>query len=107
MESISEFVRLIAEILTLLGVLLPMTIALVRAIRKSVKEKNWKRLLSLAMRLMEQAESAFEQGADKKSWVMAMLKESLDEINYSISDEELSDLIDNMVDLTNKLNIKK
>lgn len=107
MESITEIVRLIAEIFALLGIILPMAIALGRAIKKSIKERNWKKLLPLAMRLMEQAESAFEQGADKKSWVMAMLRESLDEINYSISDEELSDLIDNMVDLTNKLNIKK
>lgn len=107
MESITEIVRLIAEIFALIGIILPMAIALCRAIKNSIKERNWKKLLSLAMRLMEQAESAFEQGADKKSWVMEMLKESLDEINYSISDEELSDLIDNMVDLTNKLNIKK
>lgn len=107
MESVTEIVRLIAEILALIGIILPMAIALGKAIKNSIKERNWKKLLPLAMRLMEQAENAFEQGADKKSWVMAMLKESLDEINYSISDEELSDLIDNMVDLTNKLNIKK
>ena len=107
MGSITEIIRLIAEIFTLIGVILPMAIALGRQVKKAIKERNWKKLLSLAMRFMEQAESAFEEGADKKSWVMAMLKESLDEINYSISDEELSDLIDNMVDLTNKLNITK
>lgn len=107
MQSIIDIIRLASEILVFLGILIPIVVAFVKASKKAIKEKNWKKLLSLAMRLMEQAESAFEQGADKKSWVMMMLKESLDEINYSISDEELSDLIDNMVDLTNKLNIKK
>ena len=107
MGSVAETIRLISEIVALLVILLPMTIALVKAVKKSIKEKNWTKLLALASKFMEQAETAFEYGADKKSWVMAMLKESLDEINYPISDEELSDLIDNMVDLTNKLNIKK
>lgn len=107
MQTTSEIIRLITEIVGLLVILVPIVFALVRAIKKAIKEKNWTKLMDLAIGLMERAETAFEQGADKKSWVMAMLKESLDEINYSISDEELSDLIDKMVDLTNKLNIKK
>lgn len=107
MQMTSEIIRLITEIAILLGILIPMVIAFVKAVKKAIKEKNWTKLLDLAMILMERAEKEFENGTDKKSFVMQMLKTSLDEINYEISDEELSDLIDSMVALTNKVNIKK
>ena len=107
MQMTSEIIRLITEIAILLGILIPMVIAFVKTIKKAIKEKNWTKLLDLAMALMERAEKEFENGTDKKSFVMQMLKTSLDEINYEISDEELSDLIDSMVALTNKVNIKK
>ena len=106
MQTTADIVRLISEILVLLGVLIPMVIAFVRAVKKAAKERNWKKLLDLAMNLIAQAEAEFTDGADKKSFVMQMLRTSLDEIDYEISDEELSDLIDSVVKLTKKVNIK-
>ncbi|MBO7734847.1 MAG: hypothetical protein J6S67_19965 [Methanobrevibacter sp.] len=102
MQNISDIIRLITELL----VLIPMVVALVKYIRKAIREKNWKKILNIAIKLMEQAEAEFENGTDRKSFVMSMLRTSCDEIKFDITDEELSDLIDNMVDLTNKLNIK-
>lgn len=107
MQSITDIIRLASEILVFLGIFIPMVIALVKAGKKAIKEKNWKKLLDIAMSLMSQAEKEFENGTDRKSFVMQMLKTSLEEINYEISDEELSDLIDSLVDLTNKINTKK
>ena len=107
MQTTAEIVHLISEIAVLLGIIVPLLFALIRFIKKSIKEKNWTKLLDLAMTLMEQAEKEFQNGSDRKSFVMQMLRASMDEIDYDISDEELSDLIDSLVGLTNKLNIKK
>lgn len=106
MQSTSDIIHLISEIVVLLGVIVPLIVAVVRYAQKAIKEKNWTKLLNLAISLMEQAEREFENGSDRKSFVMQMLRTSLDGINYEMTDEELSDLIDNMVALTKKVNIK-
>lgn len=106
MQTTADIIRLISEVLVLLGVLIPMVIAFARAIKKAAKERNWSKLLDLAMSLIAQAETEFAEGADKKSFVMQMLKASLEEIDYEISDEDLSDLVDKVVELTKKVNIK-
>ena len=55
---------------------------------------------------MAAAEEKFDNGADRKQWVIAMVQASANAINYPISDKELGDLIDDLVELTNKVNIK-
>ena len=57
------------------------------------------------MSLMATAEEKFDNGADRKQWVIAMVQASANTINYPITEKELSDLIDNMVALTKKVNI--
>ena len=57
------------------------------------------------MNLMATAEEKFDNGADRKQWVIAMVQASANTINYPITEQELSDLIDNMVALTKKVNI--
>ena len=55
---------------------------------------------------MATAEEKFDNGADRKQWVIAMVQASANTINYPISEQELGKLIDNLVELTNKVNIK-
>ena len=106
MQTTADIIRLISEVLVLLAALIPMIVAVVKFAKKAIREKNWSKLLDLAMSLIAQAETEFAEGADKKSFVMQMLKASLEEINYEISDEDLSDLVDKVVELTKKVNIK-
>ena len=47
----------------------------------------------------------FTDGATRKEWVMAMVKGAADTINYDIDSEEVSQLIDNLCDMTKKVNI--
>ena len=100
-----QTLQIIVQILTSLVTLIPMVFALVKWITIAVKEKNWNNLLSLILSLCAKAEEQFVNGADKKQWVMSMVKSSLNTINYDIDDETLSALIDNLIDLTTKVNV--
>ena len=53
---------------------------------------------------MEEAEKKFEDGATKKEWVMAMILNSAEAINYDIDMEVVSKLIDSLCDMSNKVN---
>lgn len=100
-----DIFELIIEILAGLAVVIPLVIKLVEYVKKSTMEKNWNNLIRLLMNLMATAEEKFDNGADRKQWVIAMVQASANTINYPITEQELSDLIDNMVALTKKVNI--
>lgn len=100
-----DILNLIIEILAGLMVVIPLVIKLVEYVKKSAMEKNWNNLIRLLMNLMATAEEKFDNGADRKQWVIAMVQASANTINYPITEKELSDLIDNMVSLTKKVNV--
>ena len=77
---------------------------LIKYVKSAIKEKNWGEVLKLVMKYMEAAEGKFESGADKKEWVLAMVKASSDTINYDIDMEEISNLIDDLCDMSNVVN---
>ena len=66
--------------------------------------KNWNKLLDLVINLMETAEQKFDTGADRKEWVLAMVKASTDTINYDINMDEISALIDSLCDMSKVVN---
>ena len=76
----------------------------VEYVQKAVKEKNWEKMLELVMDLMEVAETKFESGADKKEWVLAMVKGSADSINYDIDIDAIGALIDSLCDMSRVVN---
>jgi hypothetical protein len=99
-----NILELILEILSGLIIVIPLVIKLVEYVKKSAMEKNWNNLIRLIMNLMATAEGKFDNGADRKEWVIAMVRASADTINYPISEKELGDLIDNLCALTKKVN---
>lgn len=101
-----EILELIIEILTGLLVVIPLVAKLIEYVKKSTLEKNWNNLIRLLLNLMATAEEKFDNGADRKQWVIAMVQASANTINYPISEQELSKLIDNLVELTKKVNVK-
>lgn len=101
-----DILNLIIEILAGLAIVIPLVIELVKYVRKSALERNWTNLIQLVMSLIAAAEEKFDNGADRKQWVIAMVQASANAINYPISDKELGDLIDDLVELTNRVNIK-
>ena len=101
-----DYVNVILQILTNLVVIIPLVIELVKFVKMAIKEKNWKKLIELLTALIIEAESKFSSGAEKKEWVVSMIKASADTIQYDISEEQLSELIDSIVGITKKVNIK-
>ncbi len=103
----NNVVTIIVSILSGLAACIPLVIQLVKYVKKSVEEKNWNQLLNLVTNLMEEAEKKFATGAERKEWVLAMVKASADTINYPINLEEVSKLIDSLCDMSKIVNGKK
>lgn len=99
-----EWINYAVSILSGLAVAIPLVVKLVEYVQKSIKEKNWNKLLELVMNLMSEAEGKFETGADKKEWVLAMVKASADTINYDIDTNAVGELIDSLCDMANVVN---
>lgn len=101
-----DYVNLIIQVLANLVVVIPLVIELVKFVQKAIKEKNWAKLIELTSSLIVEAEEKFKTGAEKKEYVISMVKASADTINYDISEEQLSALIDSTIALTKKVNAK-
>ena len=71
-----EYLELVISILSGIAVCIPLVIKLVSTVKEVVKEKNWNELVSMAFDYMGQAEELFDTGAQRKEWVMAMIKTS-------------------------------
>ena len=99
-----EWINYAVSILSGLAIAIPLVVKLIEYVKKAVKEKNWNKLLDLVMKLMSEAETKFETGADKKEWVLAMVKASADSINYDIDTNAIGELIDSLCDMANVVN---
>ena len=102
--SAEQIINVIVAVLAGLATCIPLVVKLVQYVKKATQEKNWGGLLDLVMQLMEQAEKKFADGATRKEWVMAMVQTSAEYINYPVDIQALSDLIDNLCNLTKKVN---
>ena len=102
-----EWYEILISVLTGLAATIPLVIKLVEYVKKAIKEKNWNKLLILIMDLMEQAESKFNTGAEKKDWVMMAIKASADTINYDINMDEVSKLVDALCKMSKSVNAPK
>lgn len=99
-----EWVKLLLAVLSGLSAAIPLVVKLAEYVRKAAKEKNWNVLLALVMKLMGEAESKFTDGADRKQWVLAMVKASADTINYDVDMDEVGSLIDSLCDMSKRVN---
>lgn len=104
MDVLNYILSILPGLVTAIAAIVTLTIKLVEYVKKAIKEKNWNEVLKLVMKYMEEAEGKFETGADKKEWVLAMIKASADTINYDIDINVISELIDNLCDMSNIVN---
>lgn len=104
MDVLDYILSILPGLVTSLVAIITLTIKLVEYVKKAIKEKNWNEVLKLVMKYMKEAEGKFETGADKKEWVLAMIKASADTVNYDIDIEVISGLIDDLCDMSNVVN---
>lgn len=102
-----EWYEIVLNIISGLAIAIPLVIELVKYVKMAIKEKNWDKLLSLVIKLMSEAEEKFDNGADRKTWVIDMVNTSADIINYDIDAEKLGELIDSLCSMSKKVNIPK
>ena len=100
-----DWVDIVVSILSGLAVTIPLVVELVKYVQKAIQEKNWNNLLKMVMDLMAQAEKNFDNGADRREWVINMVMQSANTINYPMDEEALGKLIDSLCDLTKQVNI--
>lgn len=100
-----EWYEIIISIVSGLIAVIPLTIKLVEYVKKAAKEKNWTSLLALVTRLVEEAEGKFDNGEERKSWVLMAIKASSDTINYDVNMDQVSDMIDSLCALSKKVNV--
>lgn len=99
-----ELIKLIISALPGIAAIITLVYQLVKYIRQVIKEKRWPELLSIVMSYMERAETMFESGADRKEWVMAMVKASADTAKYEVDMDAISEMIDSMCDMSKVVN---
>ncbi len=99
-----EWLQLVVSVLAGLATAIPLAIKLVEYVQKAVREKNWNKMLDMVMDLMKTAEGKFDTGADRKEWVMAMVKASADTINYDVDMDAIGQLIDSLCDMSKVVN---
>lgn len=99
-----EWLRLIASIVAGVITAIPLASQLVKYVQKAVQEKNWPEVVKIVTSYMERAESMFESGADRKEWVLAMVKASSELVKYDLDMDKISDLIDSLCEMSKIVN---
>ena len=95
-----QWLQLIASIVAGLMTAIPLAIKLVEYVKKAIRERNWGKVLDLVMKYMAEAENKFDNGADRKEWVLAMVKASADTVDYDIDMDVISKLIDDLCNMS-------
>ncbi len=99
-----EWLQLAVSVLASLATAIPLAIKLVEYVQKAVKEKSWGKVLDMVMKYTATADEKFDNGADRKEWVLAMVKASADTVDYDIDMEVISKLIDDLCKMRKTVN---
>ena len=96
-EDVLQFV---CVILTGVATAIPLVLKLVEYVRKAALERNWAKMLELVLGLMESAEGLFEEGAQRKAYVMTAVGNLSETVGYEMDTEALGELIDRLCDMS-------
>lgn len=99
-----EIVKLIVLVLSGMATAIPLVVELIKYIQIAVKNKNWTALMNMVMKYMAQAEQMFDNGADRKAWVLGMIEASASTINYDIDMVVVAQMIDDLCVLSKTVN---
>lgn len=103
-----EWYEILISVLTALTAVIPLVIKLFNVTVSYVQEKNWNKIIVMVTEYMATAETMFDTGAERKDWVIEMLKTSAKVSNFDLTEENLlkiSELIDQMCKLSKNINI--
>lgn len=87
----------ILSVISGLAVCIPLVIKLVEFVIARAKEKNWSSIVRLVLDCMIEAEMLYDDGADRKEYVMSIVEETARTINYTY-DEEAEEKVSLLID---------
>lgn len=93
MEAL-DWIKLILTVIAGVATCIPVVVKLVHFVQKAIKERNWAPVMRLVMELMAEAEKKYTTGAEKKAWVIDMLKKAEPTLNYEIDYDAIGAMID-------------
>ena len=102
-----DIVNLIVAIISGVATCVPLVISLIKYIKAATKEKNWGKLVVIVSNFMAEAERLYSDGVSKKEYVINSVLAIAKTIDYPVDREMLGELIDNLVALSNKINVNK
>ena len=99
--------ELAAAVISGIAVCIPIAAKLCVYVRRAAASKSWGALLSLVMRLMEQAEEDISTGAERKKWVVDMAIAAAEGIGCETERQELERLVDALCAMSKNVNAGK
>ena len=106
MESVNV-INVILAILTGLSTCIPLVIQLIKYVKAAIKEKNFEYIMDLVLDLIPEAEGKFSTGAERKKYIMSNIESLSSILHYEVDLDRVSEMIDTIVKLSKKVNVKK
>ena len=102
-----DILNLILAIVAGLGACIPLVIELVKYIKIAIAEKNFGNIMKLVLELMPEAEYKFDTGEERKAYVLSNISELSVKLDYKVDLEKVSEMIDEIVKASKKINVNK
>ena len=103
-----EYIELIVAVLSGLATAIPLVVQLVKYIKTAMREKNWNAILELVIEYMRAAEEMFDNGPDRKAWVMESIVVGAKSIDYPLDDialAKIGHMIDSICAAAKEINV--
>ena len=104
--DISLIISLAVALLGAIAVIVTMYRKLKKALGDLIKDGGWKKLFPIILNAIAEAEATGKTGAEKKEIVMAAVDSFASQMGIQYEVENLSILIDEIVEISSKINIK-
>ena len=105
--ELTDILSLILAIITGLSTAIPLAIQLVKYINLAIKERNFGKIMKIALELMAEAEENYATGAERKEYVMDSIRKLSDSLDYAVDFDAVSDMIDAIIESSKKINVKQ
>lgn len=107
MTFMDVLLQIIVPIISGIATAIPLIIQLVKAIKESIKSKNWTSLMQLVLQLMADAEKEFDTGAERKQHVISTIKAMEKTLNYDVDENVIGEMIDAIIAASKIINADK
>ena len=98
LQDIITLITLIVGLIGAIAALIPTLIKLCSSLKEIAQNKNWNKLVAIAMEAMKDVEKHYRENPDmtgEEKWDMALeiIKKSSTNLDVTISDKDINDLI--------------